>query len=294
MAPPGNRRAGHSRKAQYNTFFGYLAAFAGAVLGGLVLLYSLGNDGAFSGARSTAAGVTSPAARAAAASSSEVKGVFSALGGFFTSGSRVARLEREVAEARVQLAEAAAVREENARLKALLGLAQLEPKPVAMARLIGSTSSSTRRYATLDAGSGKGVQTGMPVRTPLGLVGRVLEVGPTTSRVLLITDAENLVPVKRASDGTPALANGRSDGTLQIRLINIGLNPLKPGDAIVASGSGGLYWPGTAIAVVTELTRDGAIARPLSDPGSAEYVAVQPLWAEQAAVPAPQAQQGRP
>lgn len=286
MAPPGNRRSGHSRKAQYNTFFGYLAAFAGAVLGGLVLLYSLGHDGAFSGARATAAGVTAPAARAAAAGSSEAKGVFSALAGFFTSGSRVARMEREVAVARVQLAEAAAVREENARLKALLDLAQQDPKPVAVARMIGSTSSSTRRFATLDVGSRNGVQTGMPVRTPLGLVGRVLEVGSTTSRVLLITDAENLVPVKRATDGTPALANGRSDGTLQIRLINIGLNPLKPGDAIVASGSGGLYWPGTAIAVVTQLTRDGAIARPLSDPGSAEFVAVQPLWAEQAAAPA--------
>ncbi|MFN5819670.1 MAG: hypothetical protein ACK44Y_04470, partial [Novosphingobium sp.] len=38
--------------------------------------------------------------------------------------------------------------------------------------------------------------------------------------------------------------------------------------------------PGTAIAVVTRTTRDGAIARALSDPGTTEFVQVQPLWEE--------------
>ena len=98
--------------------------------------------------------------------------------------------------------------------------------------------------------------------------------------MLLITDTESVVPVRRASDGVPAFATGRGDGTLQLRLINLGTNPLKVGDAFVTSGSGGLYWPDTAIAVVTRLTRDGAIARALSDPGTTEFVQVQPLWEE--------------
>jgi rod shape-determining protein MreC len=120
----------------------------------------------------------------------------------------------------------------------------------------------------------------MPVRSPLGLVGRVLETGDRTARVLLITDTESLVPVRRARDGVPAFAAGRGDGTLQLRLINLGTNPLKVGDAFVTSGSGGLYWPNTAVAVVTRLTRDGAFARALSDPGTTEFVEVQPLWEE--------------
>jgi rod shape-determining protein MreC len=120
----------------------------------------------------------------------------------------------------------------------------------------------------------------MPVVSPLGLIGRVLEVGDSSARVMLITDTESSVPVRRATDNVQAYATGRGDGTLLIRLTSTGLNPLKKGDAIVTSGSGGLYRPGTAVAVINELTRDGAIARPLSDPGMTEYVAVAYPWDE--------------
>lgn len=278
MAPSSNRRTGSSRRAQYATFLAYVSAFAGVVAGVVMLLLSNGNASAFSGLRSGASDTVAPAADAAAASRSEARDVWSALRGYFTYGVQVARNERELALARVKLAEADALRDENRRLKALLELREQEPAPVAAARLIASTSTSTRRFALLGAGAAQGVAVGMPVRSPEGLVGRVLEVGQRTARVLLITDTESVVPVRRATDGVPAFATGRGDGTLQLRLINLGTNPLKPGDAFVTSGSGGLYWPGTAIAVVTRLTRDGAIARALSDPGMTEFVQVQPLW----------------
>ncbi len=280
MVPPANRRPGYSRRAQYGNFLGYIIAFIGLAVGVAVLLVSTGNTGAFSGARMVASDVTAPVGEVAAKGRTEARGFFAAIGGFFTFGSRIAELERENQIARVKLAEAAALRHENAQLKALLKLVEQNPRPIAITRLIASTSSSSRRFATLGVGAAQGVRVGMPVRSPLGLVGRVLEVGRSSARVLLITDTESVVPVRRASDGVPAFATGRADGTLQLRLINLGLNPLKPGDAIVTSGSGGLYWPGTAVAVVAEITRDGAIARPLSDPGSTEFVEIQPLWTQ--------------
>ena len=278
MAPPGNRRPGYSRRAQYGTFFGYVLAVIGAGLGVLLLVVSTGNASAFAGLRAGAGDVVAPVGKVSATARSGTRSFFDIVSGYLTSGYRTARLEKEVGEARVRLAEAAALKEENQRLKAMLGLVEAEPKPVAVARLIGSTSSSTRRYAMLGAGTDKGVQIGMPVRSPLGLVGRVLEVGSSSSRVLLITDSESVVPVRRASDGVAAYATGNADGSLHIKLINLGINPLRKGDALVTSGSGGLYRPGTAIAVVSELTHDGAIARPLSDPGSTEFVVVDPLW----------------
>ena len=232
--------------------------------------------------RSAAQDVTAPAAQAAAGTRSEAQGFWATLSGYFTSGARVARLEREVAEARVKLAEQAALKEENARLKAMVGLTEGELKPVAITRLIGSTSSSSRRFATIGVGSTQGVKAGMAVRSPLGLVGRVVEVGRSSARVLLITDTESSVPVRRASDGIQAYANGLGDGTVQIRLSTTGVNPLKKGDAIVTSGSGGIYRPGQAVAVVVVLTPDGAIARPLSDPALTEFVAVEPMFEEAA------------
>lgn len=296
MAPPINRRSGHSKRALYSTFIGYVLAIVGAALGFVLLIFSTRDADAFAGARSTATDLAAPAAQTAAAGRTGGQGLWATVSGYFHSASQYARLEREVAVARVRLAEAQAVGEENRKLKALLGLREGEVRPVATARLIGSTSSSARRFATLGVGSGQGVATGMPVRSPLGLVGRVLEVGNNSARVLLVTDAESVVPVRRAKDGIPAFATGRGDGTLQLRLISLGINPLKAGDAFVTSGAGGLYHPGIAIAVVTRLTPDGAIARPLSDPGTTEFVAVDPVWhepraaeAELAALPTPAA-----
>lgn len=280
MASPSNRRPGYSRKAQFGTFFGYLAAAVGVLAGGGLLIASASNSESFSSLRGAAGDAAAPAGEVSAKVRSTGDGFAATLAGYFTRGSRVSRLEREVAEARVRDAEARALKDENVRLKALIGLAATEPKPVAVTRLIGSTSSSTRRFALLGAGSAQGVAVGMPVRSPLGLVGRVLEVGRNSARVLLITDSESMVPVRRASDGIEAFATGQGNGTLQLRLINSGVNPLRKGDAFVTSGQGGLFRPGTAVAVVENLTRDGAVARPLSDPGATDFVAVYPLWDE--------------
>lgn len=287
MAAPNNRRPGYSRRAQYGNFFGYIAAVAGLVVGVILLVVSTGNAGAFTGLRTAAADGTAPAARAAAGARTGSQNLWQVLAGYFTSGARVARLEREVAEGRVKLAEQAALIEENGRLKAMLALTQGDQRPVVVTRMIGSTSSSSRRFATIGAGANQGVRVGMGVRSPLGLIGRVIEVGSSSARLLLVTDADSSIPVRRASDGIQGYANGLGNGTVQIRLSTTGINPLHPGDAIVTSGSGGIYRPGEAVAVIVSLTPDGAIARPLSDPGQTEFVAVEPLF-EELSAPMPQ------
>ena len=286
MAPPANRRSGHSRRAQYTTFAGYLLALGGVLVAGVLLVLSARDPELFSGARSAASDAVAPAGEAAAQTRANSRGLWEVVTGYFTSGAENARLKREVAEARARLAAAEAIAQENRRLKALLGLMEGEARPVVAARLVASTSTSTRRFATLGAGTRQGVAVGMPVRSSLGLVGRVLEVGSGSARVLLITDLESFVPVRRASDGLDATAEGQSDGTLRLRLSNLGVNPLKRGDAFVTSGSGGLYQPNIPIAVVVRLLPDGAIARPLSDPGATDLVVVDPVWAPVEAAPA--------
>ena len=285
MAPPNTRRSGFSKRAQYGTFFGYIAALVGAAVGVAVLIVSFINPHAFSGLRGAAADVAAPAGRVVSAGRSGILGASDTLAGYFTSGSRVAAMQRELETARVRLAEAQALADENRRLKALIGVAEPGAPVVAYARLINSTASSLRRFATISAGRNRRVGVGMPVRSPLGLVGRVIEVGDHTARVLLVTDPESMVPVRRSRDGVAAFAQGRGDGTLQLRLINLGINPLKLGDVFVTSGSGGLFRPGTAVAAVMELTRDGGIARVLSDPTASEFVVVEPIYAEAAAMP---------
>ncbi len=278
MPPSANRNTGYSRKAQYSTFFGYVAGVLGAAIGAGLLLYSMNDRSAFSGARAMAADVTAPGARASAEARGASQGIIATIRGYFLAGSRNAALQRELDAAKVRLVEAQAIEEENRRLKAVLGIMTQEPRPVAVTMLISSTASSTRRFATIAAGADEGVEVGMPVRSPAGLVGRVLEVGASNARIMLVTDTESVVPVRRASDGIPAFAQGKGDGTIQIRLINLGINPIRKGDVFVTSGSGGLYRPNTALGAVVQLTRDGAIARVLSDPAASEYVIVDQTW----------------
>jgi rod shape-determining protein MreC len=277
------RRSGFSRRAQYSLFTGYVVAGAGALLGALLLAISLYDPRAMSGPRSLATDAISPLGEATAKGREHRRSLFEGVSAYIAAGSKNADLEHELRIARVKLAEAQAVRDENARLKQLAGLREKAPSVVTTARLIGSTSTSTRRVAFLSAGRADGVHSGMPVRSPLGLVGRVLETGSYSSRVLLLTDSESIVPVRRAKDNVVAFAEGRADGTLNIRLINLGINPLKPGDVFVTSGSGGIFEPGIAVAVVVKVTKDGAIGRVLSDPLATSFVIVQPAWHPEAA-----------
>lgn len=282
MAPPAHRRTGTNKKAQLGLFTGYVVAGAGALFGIALLTISFLRPDAFDGLRTMAADAASPAGEAGAVGRTGGQGFLEAVAGYYRAGSRNAELEREMQIARVRLAEAEALRQENARLKAVLKLTEGDTQPVAVARLIGSTSSSVRRIGYLSAGSNDGVRPGMPVVSPTGLVGRVLDTGARSSRVLLLTDSESMVPVRRATDNTVAFAEGRSDGSLRLRLVNLGVNPIKVGDVFVTSGAGGLFRPNVGVAVAQQITRDGAIARLLSNPAATDVVTVEPIWQRQA------------
>jgi len=282
MAPPAGRRTGANRRAQLGLFAGYLVAGLGAVIGALLLLISIFRPEAFSGLRSMAVDIASPAGETGAEGRTDSLSVLEAVAGYYRAGSRNAEMRREMQIARVRLAEADALGAENRRLRALLKLSEGDTGPVAVARLIGSTASSARRFAYLSAGRRDGVLPGMPVTSPLGLVGRVLEAGRSSSRVLLLTDSESMVPVRRATDDVVAFAEGRADGSLRLRLINLGINPIKVGDVFVTSGAGGLFRPGVAVAMATRLTNDGAIAQLLSNPAATDMVVVEPIWQREA------------
>jgi rod shape-determining protein MreC len=131
----------------------------------------------------------------------------------------------------------------------------------------------------------------MPVMSERGVIGRVLETGRFSSRVLLLTDSESVLPVRRAKDNVIAFAEGRGDGLLRIRLVNLGVNPLQVGDMMVTSGAGGYYRPGVAVAIIAKITPDGGIARLVAEPGATNFVSVLPIH-EAAAVAALEAPQG--
>ncbi|MDN3645482.1 rod shape-determining protein MreC [Pontixanthobacter aestiaquae] len=279
-----NRRSSNSRRAQYGVFTGYVLAGIGALIGAVLLGLSLWRPASFDGPRGVAQDVVEPVGTASAEVRTGGQGLIASISGYLQAGSQNAELKREVEIARIRLKEAKAVEQENARLKALLGLAQQDIEPLAVTKFIGSTAASTRRFGYIGAGASDGIEVGMPVRSERGVVGRILEVASSTSRVLLLTDSQSVLPVRLAREDVVAFAEGRGDGLLQIRLINLGINPLEVGDVMVTSGTGGYYRPGIAVAIISEIVDDGAIARIISDPAATDFVSVEPIWQPEALI----------
>jgi rod shape-determining protein MreC len=177
-----------------------------------------------------------------------------------------------------RMVEARAILEENQQLKAALQLRQRSSKAVAAGRVVGSSFESPRRFAVISVGTSDGVAVGMPVRAPEGLIGRIIESGMIASRVLLVTDRANIVPARILRGGQPVISTGRGDGTIDVRPLEVGKNPFRPGDIIITSGTGGLYPPLVPIAKVIRLDDDGAIAIPIADPSRVSFAIVEPPY----------------
>jgi len=278
-------RPGWSRRAQYGLFFSFLAVMAGIIVGVVLLAMSLVAPNAFNGVRGAALDITAPVTGALHEVTATVSGVFTGAGNYWDAASRNAKLKAERQSMLRRMVEARAIFQENRQLKATLQLREREENTVATGRIVGSSFNSPRRFAILSAGSRDGVQIGMPVRSADGLVGRIIDAGALASRVLLVSDRANIVPARLLRGGIPVIAQGRGDGTIDVRPLEVGRNPFKRGDIIITSGTGGLYPPLVPIARVVKLDDDGAVALPLADPATTSFAVVQPPF-EPAAVAA--------
>lgn len=278
-------RPGWSRRAQYGLFFSFLAVIAGIIVGLILLVVSLVSPKTFEELRGAALDVTGPVASALHEVSATAEGMVTGAGDYWDAARQNGELKRQNHAMLQRMVEAKAIFQENAQLKAALQLRQHVRETVAVGRIVGSSFNSPRRFAILSAGGKDGIREGMPVRSAEGLVGRIIDVGMLASRVLLVSDRTSIVPARLLRTGIPVIAQGRGDGTVEIRPLEVGRNPFRPGDLIISSGTGGLYPPLVPVARVIKLKDDGAIALPLADPSTISFAIVEPAY-EPAAVAA--------
>ena len=271
-------RPGWSRRAQYGLFFSFIAVIAGIVVGLILLTLSLVAPETFQRVRGVALDVTSPITGGLSEVAATAEGLFSGAGNYWDAASQNAELKRERQAMLRRMVEAKAIFQENRQLKATLELREHARTTVAVGRVVGSSFNSPRRFAILSAGSSDGVKVGMPVRSPDGLIGRIIDAGSIASRVLLVSDRANIVPARLLRNGIPVIAQGRGDGTIDVRPLEVGRNPFKRGDIIITSGTGGLYPPLVPIGRVVKLDDDGAVALPLADPANTSFAIVEPAF----------------
>lgn len=161
---------------------------------------------------------------------------------------------------------------ENAALRQLLNLeAGVAPPTAVTARVVADAGGPFVHTVLVAAGADQGVVKGMAAVNERGLVGRVIEVGRRSARILLLTDFNSRVPVMVEPSRDQAILAG--DNTREPGLIFLPLHPrLAVGQRVVTSGRGGVLPPGLAIGRISAID-DGKVAvAPVVDWERLEYV----------------------
>lgn len=149
---------------------------------------------------------------------------------------------------------------ENERLRAMVNYQHSARQfDMVAARVIGRESSTWSSMIVIDRGTGNGIAEDMPVVTPQGLVGRVVEAGPNSSKVQLILDPRSSVGtiVQRAESRVTGIVQGDMDNPTMPQMVNIPKNAdVVEGDVVVTSGFGGIYPKGIIVGLVSSLKND--------------------------------------
>ena len=164
-------------------------------------------------------------------------------------------LQHQVAELRLERAALAEDALEAQRLRALLGFRQSFAATTVVAQVIGTSGSDTSRLLTLDKGSRDGLRPDLPVITPDGIVGKLRDVFPGTSQLLLLSDPTSGAGVILASTRIHAIVRGTPQGRVQI----LNLTPdsrIKPGETLLTSGGDHVFPRGLPVGTIESIALD--------------------------------------
>ena len=140
---------------------------------------------------------------------------------------------------------------ENQRLRELLGSPVHKESRKMVAELLSVDSDPFSHQVLINKGALDGVYNGQPVINDQGVIGQVLHVGSTTSRVLLVTDSSHGIPVRVLRNDLRAIASGSGELD-KLELRNLPRNTdVQVGDLLVTSGLGGRFPEGYPVATVT-------------------------------------------
>ncbi len=128
---------------------------------------------------------------------------------------------------------------ENKELKKLLNAVNQIPDNFITGKVIANSSGSYIKTITLNVGTKNNVLIGNPVVNNWGMIGRVIEVGKKSSRVLLTTDINSQIPIYFEKSKHKAILVGKNSDLLEVRYLKPRVNLIN-NERIITSGEGGL------------------------------------------------------
>ncbi|RJP57846.1 MAG: rod shape-determining protein MreC [Deltaproteobacteria bacterium] len=155
----------------------------------------------------------------------------------------------------------------NIRLRKLLLFKEEFTSPMVPAEVIGEDPSSWFKTIILDKGSKDGIEKKMAVVTSEGMIGCVIEVSISVSKVLLSTDHSSAIDVMVQRTRAKGILEGRVNQTCQLKYVSRA-DDVRMGDDIISSGLGGIFPKGLLLGRVSKIKREGS--------GLFQYVEVTP------------------
>ncbi|WP_223669679.1 rod shape-determining protein MreC [Kangiella shandongensis] len=190
------------------------------------------------------------------------------------------RLKDELLILKAQNQRLIGLESENARLRSLLGSSRTLRGKRVIAEVLNIDSSMFANELLLNKGSFDGVFVGQPVVDAEGIMGQVVEVSTSTSRMILLNDQKHAIPVRIDRNGVRAIAQGNGR-MLYLRHLPNTID-IKEGDILLSSGLGQKFPDGYPVAKVVSVVRQSAqpyaeiLAEPTANINRANHVLL--LW----------------
>ena len=176
------------------------------------------------------------------------------------------------------------LQQENDRLRSLLNSPVQDNTSKIVAELMAVDNNPYSHQIVINKGAINGVYEGQPVLDDKGIVGQIMQVSSTNSRVLLIADVTHAIPVRVARNNVRLIVSG--SGSLDELLIQhvAHSSDLKIGDILLSSGLGNIFPEGYPVATITSIIRDESRpfsqvrAKPIAQLDRLKYLLL--LWSE--------------
>jgi len=183
------------------------------------------------------------------------------------------RLHEENAKLQLWYESALKLQAENQSFRELLNVKADPALVFVTARVISDPGGAFVKSFLLPVGTKDGVHEGNAVLSGHGLVGRVVEAGSQSARVLLVTDLNSRIPVMVQNTRTRAILAGKNGDLLQLERLPID-SGLTVGQRIVTSGDGGQLPPDIPIGTIVKIGPKGVWVQPLTNIHKVTYVQV--------------------
>jgi len=164
------------------------------------------------------------------------------------------RMMEEIKGLNTRIVAAAETQLASKRMEKLLGMKSAVKAPVLTASVIGEDLSSWFKTVVIDQGSSSGVAEGMSVVAADGVVGQIVKVAPSTSRVLLLTDHTSGIAATIQRSRARGVVKGKGGGLCSLEFTTRE-EDVKVGDLVITSGIGGVFLKGLPIGEVTMVKR---------------------------------------